>query len=390
MMTKIKQIILLLILIVSNSCIEKYTPELEKYENLLVIDGMITNETGPYTIQLSTSSELYLPKNIPHTGAKITLSDNQGNTDILTEIEDGKYISSESGIQGVVGRKYKIEIITREGTSFESGFEELKVPSNIKQVYAEIETKQLINEPQLLEGYQFYIDTEKSMSPDNYYLWKLYETYKFNSDFKIYYVFEGRLKPVYNTDTLYTCWKTNDIKDIFTYSTSGLDQTGISNIPLNYVSTNTKRLTQKYSLLTEQLTITKQAFDYWSSLKKQNSDQGNLYAQQPYQIKGNIKNTENPDEPVLGYFMAASVVKNRIFVDPPEGVFFHLGECTPDDDIMMVLYSTPASDWPIYLTMMPGGGIAYAAQSCLDCTNTGGELDKPDFWPEENQSYNKY
>ena len=45
---------------------KKYWPELDKYEDVLVVDGMITNKPGPYTIRLSISAPIDSAEFIPY------------------------------------------------------------------------------------------------------------------------------------------------------------------------------------------------------------------------------------------------------------------------------------------------------------------------------------
>ena len=37
------------------SCVEPFYPEIEAYENILVVDGSITDENRPYLVKLSRS-----------------------------------------------------------------------------------------------------------------------------------------------------------------------------------------------------------------------------------------------------------------------------------------------------------------------------------------------
>ncbi len=69
-------VILLIFLI--QSCREEYYPEIDKYENILVVDGMITNEPGPYEIRLSQSSPINRPELIPFGDAQVIVVDNSG------------------------------------------------------------------------------------------------------------------------------------------------------------------------------------------------------------------------------------------------------------------------------------------------------------------------
>ena len=52
----------LILCILAISCIEPYDIDRKKFDDLLVIEGMITNSPGPYTINLSKTTFIDNPK----------------------------------------------------------------------------------------------------------------------------------------------------------------------------------------------------------------------------------------------------------------------------------------------------------------------------------------
>lgn len=77
----------------------------------IVIQGDIYDHVGPYTIQISRSVNFYDPSVYPAvTGATVTISDNTGKSDQLTEASPGLYITST--IHGVPGRTYTLVVKT--------------------------------------------------------------------------------------------------------------------------------------------------------------------------------------------------------------------------------------------------------------------------------------
>ena len=128
------------LLFVATSCVEEYWPEIDSNSNqLLVVDGKITNFPGPYTVKLSLSSTLLDTAFIPQTLAKVTILDDQGNQEVLIENYPGIYQTSLGGIQGVIGRSYKINIVLNNGNTYESDYEKLLSPVEIEDVLYEQE-----------------------------------------------------------------------------------------------------------------------------------------------------------------------------------------------------------------------------------------------------------
>lgn len=397
-------IMIFVIHLLMSSCIKEYWPDLKDgSDNLLVVDGKITNEKPPYTIQLSRTSSLQNPEFIPETGADVYIVDITGMQEYCQEISEGIYQTSGNGMQGIVGNKYKLFVQTKSGSVYESEFEELLAPVGVNSVtYAE-ETHYVENTGnQQQKGYQFYITTDVAPADDNYYYWELEETYEYHSAYNIIFYYNGFYVPpdaahplglprTINEDTLYYCWKTALVKERFSYSTEYLNTPVIENLPLHFIPFGDERLQQKYSLLVKQQRISSEAYNFMKALEEQNSDQGGLITSQPFQVRGNMRCKSNQEETTLGYFMAAGVSDaERIFVKAPYYYHLQCGADTSTYNIKRYIEISKPDIWPLYFTYVyfpnpdPMGeaieALALVHQDCLDCTKRGGVAVKPDFW----------
>lgn len=362
----------------------------DKYDELLVVDGMINNQPGPYEVRLSLSSSLMYKNNSPVVGCAVIITDNMGNTETLFETEAGVYQTVNPGFQGIIGNSYKLSIHTPEEKSYESDFQELKAPVAIDSVYAKLEYQPNpdTESDHDLVGFQFYVNTAASIEDTSYYFWKMEQTYQFNSNYRIRYMFDGQYHAVPHPAPYYTCWRTNAVPEIITYNTIQLNEAFIQNLPLHFVTTETKELSIKYSVLVKQLTTSQQAYTYWNSLQEQNA-QGSLYDRQPYQVSGNISSISSPDVPVLGYFLVAGIDEKRVFVNKPEDLnfYYNTGCGMITEDLWRMLMSK-RHDWPLFLTILyddEGGGGTTAlpnTQSCVDCREADGYTEKPGFWED--------
>jgi len=377
---------ILVLIGILNSCVDEYFPEIDKYENLLVVDGTITNKPGPYEIRLSFSSSVQRPEFLPYTHAQVIAEDNEGNEEVFTEIEPGIYVSAVDGLQGVIGRKYRIVVRTPDEKEFQSSFQELKKPVEIANVYAEVYNRETVDEYRPEYGYQFYVDVESPETDSAFLMWRAKGAYKYQSEYLIKYIFDNRVLSIFpHPDSLYTCYHDDNYIGIYTLDMSTLSVPEVNRFPLNYINTNTRRLSIRYSLLLKQYTITEEAYDYYSKIKDVNTQQGSLYTQQPYQIKGNVYNVLDKDKALLGYFLVASVDEKRIFVNRPPAtqVEFYYGICVLNDgdyDAMNGIYMTPREIWPLYVTTDNNERKALTHQSCVDCRELGGTITKPDYW----------
>ena len=380
---QIRIFLYLLIVVFLQACVEKYNPQINDYKNLPVVEGTITNEPGPYIIKLSQSSMVYDPKYIPIPGANIIISDNYDFEETLTETEPGVYSTSPTGIIGEIGKKYRITI-TVNGKTYQSEYEKLEEPIEIDSIYTKIETRET-REGQL-EGLQFYIDTKALDDNDHYFLWKPVETYKYKGDLLLHYIYTSlRTRETIKAPDYTVCWHTSKILETFTYSAENLDNSKVSGFPLHYVSTETKRLSEKYSLLVKQYSISKQAHIYWGEIKKQNSESGSLYASQAFQIKGNLINIDKPDEMILGYFMAAGVSEKRVFIDKPPLISRYVPCKASNEAYNVIFFEDSDPTFPVYVSIIGDGEgevLGVAGLGCFDCAVSGGNPNKPDFWED--------
>ncbi len=389
-MIKYLKITILLLAVITQSCIEKYFPDIKDYQTLLVVDGMLTSDPSPYTITLSLSSPADKPPNmIPYQGATVVVIDNFGNKEVFNETEPGTYVSSPDGMQGTAGREYKLSIHTSDGKVYESPFQELKAAIGISTVYAEIESWATEDEYHTLFGYQFYVDTETAATDSTYLMWLAKGTYKYRADFLIRYIYDNRRLSLFpKPDSLRICYHTDYNNGFFTANLTKLSLPTVTHFPLNYVTTDTRKISLRYSMLVEQYTIDEHAFTFYEQLSDINTEQGVLYAQQPYQLKGNMQNINDQDDVLLGYFLVAGIDKKRIFVNrpPSDQVEFHYSICVLDGADYLAygdIFMSGPSQWPLYVTTDSDNRRALPDQRCMDCRLKGGTTEKPDFWVDE-------
>ncbi|MCK5170010.1 MAG: DUF4249 domain-containing protein [Bacteroidales bacterium] len=382
---KIRNIILILSIIVLG-CKDEFLLDSKTYESLIVVDGSLTNAEGPSIVKISKSLPVNYLAEIPYENCIVTLIENTGKTEILTEIEPGKYMTSESGMKGIIGNEYSISIFTPEGKEYHSDFQELKEPVDLESVYADSIKLLHIDYPFGLPGYQFYVDTKTAPTKENYFLWSMTETFEYEIDYELAYVetrFGDYLYSNPRYDTLKTCWKTQKVNYIFTGSTSKLSVPQIKHQPLLFVGTDSKKLSKRYSVLIQQYTIGKNAYNYWQGIEEQSSNENFLEASQPYTIKGNIENINNEAEIVLGYFTVASVFQKRIFVDKPDNVpFYNIPSVVKTDPIEISDYKRNFPP-PYFWVEVEDTKFGIIDKLCIDCRNEGGNLEKPEFWIDQ-------
>lgn len=401
-------ILIFALFFIASSCVEEYWPELNaNSEQLLVIDGKITNSPGPYQIKLSTSTTINDAVFIPLSLAKVIIIDNQGNQEYLQEKNPGIYETHPDGIQGIIGRSYKLRVELNSGKIYETALEEMKDPVAVEEVYVEESIKLAENSLEIdQEGYQFYVSSKRAESSKTYLYWEIEETYEYHADYKIIFLADGRtydptkynrfgLAQTINQDTLFYCWKTQSIPERFIYSTEYLSNPTVNDLPLHFIPFADERLRYKYSILVKQYAISEDAYTFLDKLEQQNSSQDALFTTQPFQVRGNAFNVDDASEAVLGYFMVAAGVNGpRLLTKAPDRIRYNETKCfadTTDHTIQLNINLASSSIVPIYFTLVyfppPEGSMfeadkvwAYVRQNCVDCTRQGGVAIKPEYW----------
>lgn len=106
-----KKIILLLSLFATTlvGCDKEITLELDDSQPKLVIDGSITDQAGPYFVQLSMSTSVNNPTRIIGVNnARVIITDQAGVKDSLQLVSNGLYRTQK--IKGVEGGTYNLEV----------------------------------------------------------------------------------------------------------------------------------------------------------------------------------------------------------------------------------------------------------------------------------------
>ena len=92
-----------------SSCEQIIDYDLEEGDRKLVVEGLITDQPGPYTVKLSeTRGYLDQASNPGITGATVIVSDQFGVMDTLVSVEPGVYQTTD--LQGAVGNTYFLRV----------------------------------------------------------------------------------------------------------------------------------------------------------------------------------------------------------------------------------------------------------------------------------------
>ncbi len=401
-----KASVLLLLAWAFSTCIDPYTPVLKGYESLLVVEGLVTDEAVPYEVRLSRSvpNEDSVPERI--TDATVYISDETGNKTYLGLTGEGYYATDPEAFRGVIGKTYTLHITTADGREYTSDPATMLPVPGIEDIYYERDREYSGDQREILDGLRIYVDTEVGSGERQYLRWEYEETWKFKlTDYKRFnFINDSLILPI--TEVKDICWKTVKSSAIMEGSIVPGKDDYIKKAPVCFIApAKSDRLTQQYSMLVKQYSLSKEAFEFWNNLKKVNESGGSIFDEQPYLVISNIICLNDPGERVLGYFQVSAVQQERMYITANELDGLDLPWFQPDCiryEVNPLDYFVPGSmgapmTWGELYTMFVETGdytfvepiynavtneledLAFVSNICSDCELTG-SLTKPDWW----------
>lgn len=371
----------LIILTAFAACKKVYQPPaVTNNYNYLVVEGVInTGANSITTITVSRSRNLGDTVSIisPELQAQLAIESDNGNTYNLGSQGKGVYQSAPLSLD--ITHKYRLKIGTTSGGNYLSDYVTPKQSPQIDSITF-----------QQNKDVTLYVHAHDPQNKTTYYRWEFDETWQYRAAYEAMLGLNG--STIFYRDAsnqVYNCWVTQHSTNVLTATTLQLGSDVISYTPLTVIPDSASRLGIRYSINVFQYALTEDAYRYWEVVKKTTQQTGSIFDLQPSQLPGNIHNTTNANEPVLGYMSAGSITQKRIFIDNNQlNNFVFLNEyyrqlCVQtngDQDPNNYLHWTYLdTTYSPYYFITPGI-IAVQKTPCLDCRRLGGTNVKPNFW----------
>jgi len=373
-------------------CKKPYAPPVVSSPNsFIVVEGEINPGNDSTIIKLSKTVKLSdkITDN-PVLGARVSVENDQNNSWPLVDLEsNGNY--SIASLNLPASQKYRLKIQTADNKQYASDFMEVKPAPPIDSIGYNI-----VN-----GGVQIYVNAHDQANATRFYRWAYNETWKFQTYYESHYVLDTvhqSIVPRRPDQQVQFCFGNAASSHIVLNSTEKLASDVVYQSPIIFIPLGSEKFEFKYSILVKQYALTKEAFSFYQNLEKSTEQLGGIFDAQPSQLKGNIHNTNDPNEQVIGYVTVSAVQSKRVFITKQE-----LGiksiypdypyQCLQDTalyvnkngkDVYSLLIKPPVSHIPTYPIIAPDGtivGYAYTSPECADCTLRG-TVKTPSFWQE--------
>ena len=365
------------------SCVKEFEPNLDDASSKkIVISGKLLDMGGYQYLDITQTSSLKEPERIPIEKCKVVLWSQNGKSWNYSDFGNGVYRLWLNINDLDLTKAYHLEVMLPNHQKIVSVPERFSDCSNIGAIYYERKGyhNELNNED--YSGLQFKIDFKANNSDSRYYLYEVVETSEFHAPMPIEWWYDGVLHhespPDYSKSV---CWNTQVINDIYVLNTDNLSKNEYKGLELNFTDNHSQRLAHLYSINVKQYSLSKEAMTYWKQMRINMHQSGGLYNNQPIAVKGNLVNTTNPEQDVLGYFSVNKIKEKRIFV-PVQGFIIIDNTCSEPAILRFGFRDISVFQYPAYLV---GDQYGYENmlldKGCVDCTSDGGVTYKPSFWP---------
>lgn len=319
------------------ACVDRLQYDTPKSEiHAFSVDGFISNERGPYRINVNSSRDIQSEATkTPVSVRQLTISDNTGETEILTEVSKGVYETKSNGIQGKVGRVYSLRVELFDGRAYESLPDTLPPSGKMDSVYYSFTSTVNQNSAEVY-GFDILFNSQIGLYTANRFIWNTTatfqsETHPENNINSGCYMLPngicnfvpictgllnlGGYPPNYKRVgpcTCCTCWY--DMFNLTPLLSDDLFSTSYTGIKAYHVNLDGWIFMHKVRVEVAQMSLSLPAFRFWKAVRDQKTATGNLFQPISGKIPINFVQLSGGKSPLLGLFFATSVSKKSIYI----------------------------------------------------------------------------
>lgn len=334
-----------LVIIITSGCISQINYDVSNEKTRIVINSLLTTKMEKQTVYVKQSvltGNNNTTNSLPITDAKVTIKTNTQLFELVHE-KDGAYIAT---FAAMTGDAYILEVIAN-GQTYTSSPQTMPASYPLPTVRADLINKESINASGNLVLEKFVnINLTGIVDQDFKSLYRIngeYEFMEFNppsTALKTCYVLEN-----IDNNTI----KILSAKD---QRTDQIDRFSLLDVPFD------ARFVRLYAFKVSQYALSETTLSYWKKINQISNTGQNIFDAPPGKIIGNIKNTNNPSDEVLGNFTLGAVSDTIIFTN-----MVRLGGVVTD--ICQVRFNSPRP------------------RACIDCLVLPFSTTiKPSYWPE--------
>lgn len=334
-----KKVLIIISAIIISGCIDPYHFDIDGGSPLVIVDGTITTEEGPHYVKLFWSSVYgnnFQGVVQPLPNASLWIRDDSGDIELMTQSNEIGVYQTSASFSAKVGRAYSLYIELPDGRIIMSLPEKVERVPEIDSL--SVRTHEIFTDNPLYNqsGAQVMVHFKDPADEKNYYQWvhgeSVYvlianpELHRFGPDnFLCPYCDDPK-------DCCDRCFRTEKLTRIPLTIADDESFNGASmSVPFIFIEDNGVRLRDTYRIDIQQRSLSQRAHRFLLLTKQQQEIEGNVFDPPPANIRSNLVNMDNPDESVLGYFMASDVHTRRIYIKNTDIAIHKAVNIIPDD-----------------------------------------------------------
>ncbi len=365
-----KYLIFLLAVNLVFGCVKEYSVPGMKYDDILVIDGMlIDNNTATVKISRTFNTIQKNPEVV--SGAEVYITDSDGKVLKLSEdLNDaGTYRADPEEIDVQVGKSYQLTV-KQNGNTYTSSDETMNAAPDVENLGF---VKSAQN-----DGVWVVASTTGQDDGTRYFAWSYEETWKSITPFV-------STRPIHKS----VCFVNNKSVGIFFSNTAALSKNQLKNEKVYFIDFMNQRLSARYSTMINVYSISRDSYTYLEHIRKINNDNGGIFDPIPSSMNGNLI-CSDASVPVIGNFQVSASLQKRLYIDRSElgpNIVVGLGmkRCQLDClGLSPQLDSMIKANWYIMDTVSNCGVRISNFTDCFDCLSTGASDIAPAWWVERN------
>lgn len=305
---------------VAIGCVDKADFDIVTQELPLIIEGMVTDDTGPDTVKISKAypadGGYYSARGI--SGATVTISSDAGEAEILTDIGRGMYVTSS--LQGVVGRTYRLAVSV-DGQQYRSTPQRMLPAGEIDTITFEFTSKTNSSTGLKEDAFQVFVNSRVGTGSSRRLRYKIYGTYKVTTNPELIQIRGDCATPPCPTEPLAcaanceccVCWVSERETSPKLLDPDFVGGTSINRIPIHYIPINNYTFNERYRVEVAQMELSQDAYDFYAAISKQINNASSLFQPPFFELKGNVEPVSLAPR-IVGVFSAAAVTKKSIYI----------------------------------------------------------------------------
>ncbi len=311
---------ILILFLITNSCVDSLDITTDRKVSHLVVEGYITTLPGPHFISLSRSAKygnVFEDVSRKEISAFVRIMDNGGNQVILEETNKGIYVTPRS-FRAEVGKSYTLFVNTFNGERYSSIPEIVPKVSPIDSIIVAYKRLPSSSETEIRVGAEIFVQSMDPVDEENFYWWANSGTYfikTFPDEFTVPNFGFGQPNLPAPKDCCAECWVTeqNGDQTLHLFKDNNSNGQRISQMAA-FIEDDGGRYLEKYLVRIDQLSLTKEAYQFYNLVGQQLSITGDIFDPPPATITGNMVNLDDPDAQVIGYFFASDASRDSVFI----------------------------------------------------------------------------